>query len=219
MNLILVIVIVACLPGTSDGLVAAQWRVSGIRHCAKSSSSLSSRQIARSAGQESFLSSILTYGNIDTVTGKKNVKSILMKKLRSYFQRSNERRSDHVTADVNARNCAGSHELPSIKTTVNTANGQNKSMKQQILSEKLRRVIAFSMINILSLSKLRSCLASGGIGGGVAPKSNFTPFQGACIWGCLFILSATLHSAESAITKISPWKVSDDHFISLYPHN
>ena len=46
----------------------------------------------------------------------------------------------------------------------------------------------------------------GGMSGPVV-KSTLTPFQGACIWGCLFVLSATLHSAESAITKISPWKV------------
>mmetsp|Transcript_7673 Transcript_7673/g.7774 ORF Transcript_7673/g.7774 Transcript_7673/m.7774 type:complete len:705 (-) Transcript_7673:205-2319(-) len=53
---------------------------------------------------------------------------------------------------------------------------------------------------------LGGILASGGIAG-PAVKSPFTPFQGLCIWMGLFILSAVLHSAESAITKISPWKV------------
>ena len=50
--------------------------------------------------------------------------------------------------------------------------------------------------------------ASGGVGGAVI-KTNLTPIQGFSIWGILFILSATLHSAESAITKISPWKVQE----------
>jgi hypothetical protein len=31
--------------------------------------------------------------------------------------------------------------------------------------------------------------------------------QGASLWGALFLLSAALHSAESAITKLSHWKV------------
>eukprot|EP01041_Mallomonas_annulata_P012851 gene12851-27091_t len=34
-----------------------------------------------------------------------------------------------------------------------------------------------------------------------------TPMQGLAIWGSCFIISAVLHSAESAITKISPFKV------------
>ena len=40
-----------------------------------------------------------------------------------------------------------------------------------------------------------------------AVDSNLTPIQGVSLWGSLFFLSAALHSAESAITKISPWKV------------
>jgi hypothetical protein len=39
-------------------------------------------------------------------------------------------------------------------------------------------------------------------------KATLTPIQGICVWFTLFILSATLASAESAITKISPWRVS-----------
>jgi hypothetical protein len=43
---------------------------------------------------------------------------------------------------------------------------------------------------------------------GAAPiKSDLTPAQGVALWGALFALSATLHSAESAITKLSHWKV------------
>ena len=40
-------------------------------------------------------------------------------------------------------------------------------------------------------------------------KSPFTPLQGGLLWLLMFTLSATLHSAESAITKISPWKVKE----------
>jgi len=38
-------------------------------------------------------------------------------------------------------------------------------------------------------------------------KSSFSPSQGVGVWLFLFLLSAVMHSAESAITKISPWKV------------
>ena len=38
-------------------------------------------------------------------------------------------------------------------------------------------------------------------------KSDLSPIRGAITWLMLFILSAALHSAESAITKLSPWKV------------
>jgi putative hemolysin len=35
-----------------------------------------------------------------------------------------------------------------------------------------------------------------------------TPVQGFLVWVTLFLLSATLHSAEAAMTKISPWRVA-----------
>lgn len=37
---------------------------------------------------------------------------------------------------------------------------------------------------------------------------SMTPVQGFLVWGALFVLSATLHSAEAAMTKISPWRVA-----------
>jgi CBS domain containing-hemolysin-like protein len=40
-------------------------------------------------------------------------------------------------------------------------------------------------------------------------KLSMSPVQGMVLWGSLFLLSAGLHSAESAITKISPWKVQE----------
>ena len=50
--------------------------------------------------------------------------------------------------------------------------------------------------------------ASAGIAG-ASIKSNMSPVQGMLMWGSLFLISAGLHSAESAITKISPWKVQE----------
>ena len=49
--------------------------------------------------------------------------------------------------------------------------------------------------------------SSGGQGKNIAGNVNFTPLQGVLLWLSLFTLSAAMHSAESAITKISPWKV------------
>lgn len=65
----------------------------------------------------------------------------------------------------------------------------------------------------LPLSLLLTCLilprafASVGVVSTPSTKSG-SPFQGLLLWASLFLLSAALHSAESAITKISPWKVA-----------
>jgi len=52
----------------------------------------------------------------------------------------------------------------------------------------------------------RASIASAPIIGGKT-KPPMPPLQGSAIWLFLFLLSAAMHSAESAITKISPWKV------------
>ena len=63
-------------------------------------------------------------------------------------------------------------------------------------------------IMVVSLFRPLKAIASGGpIGAPI--KSQFTPLQGAILWCTLFLFSATLHSAESAITKISSWKVQE----------
>jgi hypothetical protein len=46
--------------------------------------------------------------------------------------------------------------------------------------------------------------------------STMPPTQGLIIWATLFLASATLHAAESAITKISPWKVSSINSFCSY---
>ncbi len=75
-----------------------------------------------------------------------------------------------------------------------------------ILRKNIPLVVLYNLIAILVGSY--KVAASGGVGGAVI-KTNLTPIQGFSIWGVLFVLSATLHSAESAITKISPWKVQE----------
>ena len=73
----------------------------------------------------------------------------------------------------------------------------------------MRRLLwsAFSLM-VVSLFRPLKAIASGGpIGAPI--KSQFTPLQGALLWCTLFLFSATLHSAESAITKISSWKVQE----------
>jgi CBS domain containing-hemolysin-like protein len=52
----------------------------------------------------------------------------------------------------------------------------------------------------------QSALASVVSGGPIA-KSPLTPAQGLLLWFFLSVLTALMHSTESAITKISPWKV------------
>jgi CBS domain containing-hemolysin-like protein len=36
-----------------------------------------------------------------------------------------------------------------------------------------------------------------------------SPLQGTFLWTFLFILSSSFHSADAAISKISPWKVQE----------
>lgn len=62
-----------------------------------------------------------------------------------------------------------------------------------------------------SAALARKVRASGAVAGGsiVAGASGtpFRPEQSALLWLCLSTISAVLHAAESAMTKISPWKV------------
>ncbi len=50
-------------------------------------------------------------------------------------------------------------------------------------------------------------------GGGLSVQAlrsrKFTPLQGMLVWCLLFIISATLHSAEAAMTKISPFRARE----------
>ena len=72
------------------------------------------------------------------------------------------------------------------------------------------RTLLWSACSLIVVSLFRplKAIASGGpIGTPI--KSQFTPIQGAILWCTLFLFSATLHSAESAITKISSWKVQE----------
>lgn len=46
-------------------------------------------------------------------------------------------------------------------------------------------------------------------GDGAAIKTRLNPIQGLLLWATLFLLSALMHSAESAITKISVWQIQE----------
>lgn len=212
MNLIFVVVIVACLPDGSDGFTAQQYRVAATRSNFHTPSALSSSQTIGSDGHgRSIVSTIFSVGNIDSIVQKRSVKSILLSNLKKALRpiySSRAQRKLHENENVNESNKDQDRSCSvSVKSTPDAINKTITKIKSQITLEKFRLLPAFLIVNVVSFLKLaRPCVASGAMGGPVQ-KSNFTPFQGACIWGCLFILSATLHSAESAITKISPWKV------------
>jgi len=79
--------------------------------------------------------------------------------------------------------------------------------------EKKTNVIKYMAYGLLAplLFGIKKVRASAGVvgGGSQLPKSNITPWQGLTVWVALFTLSALLHGAESAITKISPYKVQE----------
>lgn len=83
-----------------------------------------------------------------------------------------------------------------------------------LMNEKLNfpRSVLRSIIPLfvaLYILPAHHAAASGGFTSGPPGKSAYTPFQGMCIWAFLFTFMAALHSAESAITKISPWKIQE----------
>lgn len=207
MKLILVVIVVACLQDVSDGFVSIPLKGSAARCSIYNRGTLSASHSVDLSAHENIVSNVVcSVENGAVYSHQRNRKSFFIQKVafafRSAFNSITTKRNDKIS---NGNNLSTSHNLRS-ETTVDKINESLKKMKQKVLVEKFRILPLFIMVNVLSLLKLRPCVASGGITGPV-PKSNFTPFQGACIWGCLFVLSATLHSAESAITKISPWKV------------
>lgn len=76
----------------------------------------------------------------------------------------------------------------------------------------LLRIVPLCFLSlILSLVSYRPALvrASVGVLSEAPATTNISPLQGLAIWGGLFTLSAILHSAESAITKLSTWKIQE----------
>lgn len=81
-----------------------------------------------------------------------------------------------------------------------------KKKEGQLVS--MIRPILYSLA-VSSLMFVKKVSASAGVIGQQVPKSNVNPWQGVAVWLSLFTLSALLHGAESAITKISPYKVQE----------
>jgi hypothetical protein len=71
-----------------------------------------------------------------------------------------------------------------------------------------RFILALWLSFFIFKSTICKVSASISVSDGVT-KSPFTPLQGGLLWLLMFTVSAMLHSAESAITKISPWKVKE----------
>ena len=71
----------------------------------------------------------------------------------------------------------------------------------------LARNALIIFLSAFILPTKRAAIASGGLSPPI--KTGISPVQGIIIWACLFVVSAVLHSAESAITKISTWKVQE----------
>ena len=89
---------------------------------------------------------------------------------------------------------------------------QFKNKTKQLITLSSSLSISFFWLAIWTILtivlKVPVANASAGMAG-ASIKSNMSPVQGMILWGSLFLLSAGLHSAESAITKISPWKVQE----------
>ena len=121
-----------------------------------------------------------------------------------------------------ARRCVGATTLPDAphafdhqaSFTVTHARPEAPRRMLGRIVPALRRAVS-TVLRVAPLAVLGllwrplKAVASVGPVGGAPINSRFTPAQGAVLWLGLFMFSATLHSAESAITKISPWKVQE----------
>jgi CBS domain containing-hemolysin-like protein len=108
--------------------------------------------------------------------------------------------------------------LGRIKGKEDTNNENKGPVIRPLVNRKMvRRLLFVTAATLVSYFTpkggflLRAARASGMITGNPSSSdsSNLTPLQGMGVWLMLFTLSATMHSAESAITKISPWKVQE----------
>ena len=86
-----------------------------------------------------------------------------------------------------------------------TEHSYGKSKSQSAITSKVVLQLIGKCLFFITLS-FRRVVASVGTAS-ASVESNMSPIQGVSVWGALFFLSAALHSAESAITKLSPWKV------------
>lgn len=103
---------------------------------------------------------------------------------------------DHFRAHLGREGKKDSHFKPVAK------NGFPKSLDVSRVASKT----ATSLLFLLAFSKRVVATA---ISSPSKTPSTITPMQGLVIWVSLFLLSACLHGAESAMTKISPWRVKE----------
>lgn len=88
-----------------------------------------------------------------------------------------------------------------------SSDSHSDNEKTLIIRKQLGNIAFTSLMSIFM--GLKKTIAAGAGTNVDAANARFTPIQGCMVWFFLFVLSATLHSAESAITKISPYKVQE----------
>lgn len=118
---------------------------------------------------------------------------------------------NRVVDKVNA--WRSSVRLPFLGRNRNRETGRTASTaKHRRMGRRLVIIAAAALTSLFSPKGhiLKAVRASGMMTSDASTSSsNLSPLQGLGVWVMLFTLSATMHSAESAITKISPWKVEE----------
>ena len=124
---------------------------------------------------------------------------------------------DKIRYKFNSNNIFNINKLRNIyKNMINNNNNTNKKNEINIKINKnqiLRKILlwlplSYCLLGVgVSIASVVSTSGSAGSSSVIAKSSN--KFQRAGTWLMLFSMSALLHSAETAFTKISPWKVKE----------
>lgn len=117
----------------------------------------------------------------------------------SLFKFNSIYRSTHLSVSISAND---------NNFKYNRVDSPLKQYNNSINYEHLRplKKLAIGLIGALPFFSKKPLAFASGISGPPI-KSSFSPLQGLCLWLILSFLTGLMHSTESAITKISPWKV------------
>lgn len=161
MNLILIICIFACLPDASEGFIATQLKVSISHRRLSLLSCVSLEKETARGGSDKILSALQSVRN--SRRSLKNVIQKLTNVLRPKFSAYGNKDAGSVceySVDSNTENIRAQSAVP--RSSIDSVNDSISKMKAKVLTEKIRLLPAFFIVNILSIWRfVRPCIASG----------------------------------------------------------
>ena len=158
MNRILIVCIFAFLPDTNEGFVAPQLKVALSRHRFLTSSCVLLGNDIGISRKDKILSALISVGST-----RRSFKNVIQKLFR-YDARTCELQSDRGASQHKIEIDVKNLEIPppNSRSKIDAVNNSITKMKAKVLTEKIRLLPAFVLVNILSFWKfIRPCIASG----------------------------------------------------------